>query len=341
MKVRRLPSRLQVSAPRRSVGVANSVAGNGVRRTTTIHRLIDEDAVLLLPGVYDAWSAKILQSCELKAAFISGFGVSATLLGEPDLGLLTPPEMARKAGQICTAVPDLPVIADADTGGGGVLNVQRTIRQLIKAGCKGCCIEDQVWPKMGGHLRGKEVISMEEHASKISAAADAIGDADFFLIARTDARGTSAKRGLDEAITRANLYMDAGADASFVEAPRSRYELQQIGERTKGLRMCNMLEGGLTPMKRLDELRDLGFHIVAHPLTGLLAATRALREVYSSLAEAGVMEEEDKLVTIKEFNNLVGLEHQLRIEEQLLGANKSPEEKLHVRIRGKTKPTPN
>lgn len=119
-------------------------------------------------GVYDAWSAKVLQSCHLKAAFVSGFGVSATLLGEPDLGLLTSPEMARKAGQICTAVPGLPIVADADTGGGGVLNVRRTVRQLIKAGCKGCCIEDQIWPKMGGHLRGKEVISMEEHASKVT-----------------------------------------------------------------------------------------------------------------------------------------------------------------------------
>lgn len=126
-------------------------------------------------------SAKILQASGLKAAFISGYAVSATLLGEPDLGLLTPPEMARRAGQICSAVPKLPIIADADTGvikepvknsvclpgGGGVLNVQRTVRQFIKTGCKGCCIEDQVWPKMGGHLRGKEVISMEEFASKV------------------------------------------------------------------------------------------------------------------------------------------------------------------------------
>jgi len=117
--------------------------------------------------VYDSLSAKILANSGPRAAFISGYGVSATLLGEPDVGLLTPPEMARKAGQICSAVPQLPIIADADTGGGGVLNVRRTVLQLIKAGCKGCVIEDQVWPKLAGHLRGTDVISMEEHASKV------------------------------------------------------------------------------------------------------------------------------------------------------------------------------
>eukprot|EP00210_Caulerpa_lentillifera_P006091 g5819.t1 len=240
--------------------------------------------------------------------------------------------MARRAGQICSAVPKLPVIADADTGGGGVLNVQRTVRQFIKAGCKGCCIEDQVWPKMSGHLRGKEVISLEEHTSKIYAAKQAIGDEDFFLIARTDVRGTSAKRGLDEAITRANLYMEAGADASFVEAPRSRYELQEIGKRTKGLRVCNMLEGGLTPMKTLSELQELGFHIIVHPLTGVLAAAKALKEVYKSLADHETTRDDlDKMVTLKEFSSMVGLAERLQREERLLGAEKSSEEKLHVR----------
>lgn len=314
--------------------------GRSQRGKTTIHRLIEEQNVLLVPGCYDALSAKILQSTGHVAGFISGYAVSATLLGEPDVGLLTAPEMARKAGQIHNCTPSLPILVDADTGGGNVLNVQRTVRQLISSGCKGCFLEDQEWPKRAGHMRGKEVISMEEFAAKIYAARQAVGDTDFFLVARTDARATSAKYGLDEAITRANLYMEAGADASFIEAPRSRYELTEIGKRTKGIRVCNMLEGGLTPMKTPAEMGDLGFHIVLYPLTGLYAATKALIDVYTSLATDGTTREQlDKMVSYKEFNELVGLEAMIALEESLT-VNRSPDEKIRVRVKAPTKPHP-
>lgn len=302
--------------------------------------MIKEHGVVLIPGCYDALSAKILVSAGHVAGFVSGYAVSATLLGEPDVGLLTPPEMARKALQICNSVPTLPIVVDADTGGGNVLNVQRTVRQLIVSGCKGCFLEDQAWPKRAGHMRGKEIISMEEFAAKIYAARQAIGNNDFFLVARTDARATSAKKGLEDAITRANLYMDAGADASFIEAPRSNYELGEIGTRTKGIRVCNMLEGGLTPMKTPDELKEIGFHIAVHPLTGLYAATKAMMNVYSSLKASGTTRDMlDQMVSYSEFNELVGVEAKIALEESLT-INTSPDDKIRVRVKAPTKPHP-
>jgi len=279
----------------------------------------------------------VLHAAGHKAAFASGYAVSATLLGEPDLGLLSPPEMARKAGQIVYSTP-IPVMADADTGGGGVLNVQRTVRQLINVGCKGCILEDQQWPKRAGHVRNKEIISMEEFAAKISAAREAIGDADFFLVARTDARGVSARYGLEDAINRANLYAEVGADATFVEAPASKQELQVIGQKTKGLRVCSMLEGGLTPLMTPEEAKALGFHLMIYPLSGLYAATMALFNVYGSLRESGTTRDQlPSLTSFEQFNALIGLEEQLATEERYARTPEG-EEKLHVRVRAPTKP---
>lgn len=310
----------------------------GSRGKTTVHKLLEQDGVLLVPGCYDALSAKILAQAGHKAAFLSGYAVSATLLGEPDIGLLTPPEMSRKAGQICYAVPSVPILADADTGGGNVLNVQRTIRQLIAAGCKGCFLEDQEWPKRAGHIRGNEVISMEEHAAKVYAARQAIGDSDFFLVARTDARGLSAKHGLDDSITRANLYMDAGADASFVGAARSIEELEEIAKRTKGYRCCNMLEGGLAPMRTPSQLKDIGIHIIVHPLAGLFAAGKAMRNVYTSLLQDGTTSAfSDDMLSFEEFSELIGFEEKMELEESLTRSDRDG--KLRVKVKGATKPT--
>eukprot|EP00475_Leptophrys_vorax_P006446 TRINITY_DN13994_c0_g2_i1.p1 TRINITY_DN13994_c0_g2~~TRINITY_DN13994_c0_g2_i1.p1 ORF type:complete len:177 (-),score=19.72 TRINITY_DN13994_c0_g2_i1:164-694(-) len=158
-------------------------------------------------------------------------------------------------------------------------------------------------------MRGKQVIPAEEHAVKIAAARDAIGDADFFLVARTDARATSQKRGLADAISRANLYMDAGADGCFVEAPRDVDELREIGRSTKGFRVCNMLEGGVTPLLTPQELADLGFHLIVNPLTGLYASTRALIDIHKELNGKGTTRDAlDRLATFSEFNALVSLE---------------------------------
>ncbi|KAF8064649.1 carboxyvinyl-carboxyphosphonate phosphorylmutase [Scenedesmus sp. PABB004] len=318
---------------------AGAGGGNGQATATgrtTIHRLIEEAGILMVPGCYDALSAKVLAGAGHKAAFVSGYAVSATLLGEPDLGLLTPPEMARKAGQIVTAVPGVPVLVDADTGGGNVLNVQRTVRQLISVGAKGCFLEDQVWPKKAGHMRNKEVISMEEFAGKVSAAREAIGDADFFLVARTDARGVNAKYGLEDAITRANLYADAGADALYVEAPISKQELAIIGQKVKGLRLLSNLEGGMTPLLTPAEAADLGFHIITYPLSGIYAATKALQTTYGTLASAGSTRESlGSLTAFGEFNDLIGVNERLAAEARL---TRREGEKLVVRVRGPTKP---
>ncbi|KAG2303482.1 hypothetical protein Bca4012_062237 [Brassica carinata] len=279
-----------------------------VRMQSRVHRLIEEQGIVLIPGVYDALSAAIVQQTGFSAALISGYALSASILGKPDFGLITPPEMAAAARSVCAAAPGIPIIADADTGGGNALNVQRTVKDLIAAGAAGCFLEDQAWPKRCGHMRGKEVIPAEEHAAKIASARDAIGDADFFLIARTDARALSAKTGLSDAIDRANLYVEAGADASFVEAPRDDDELKEIGKRTKGYRLCNMLEGGRTPLHTPDELKEMGFHLIAHPLTSLYASTRALVDVLKILKEKGTTKDHlEKMITFEEFNRLVNL----------------------------------
>ncbi|KAH1096774.1 hypothetical protein J1N35_013695 [Gossypium stocksii] len=286
-----------------------------VRMQTRFHRLIEDQGIVLMPGCYDALSAAIVQQSGFAAGFISGYALSASLLGKPDFGLLTPPEMAATARTVCAAAPMIPIIADADTGGGNALNVQRTVRDLIAAGAAGCFLEDQAWPKKCGHMRGKQVIPAEEHAAKIASARDAIGDSDFFLVARTDARATSAKTGLSDAIARANLYMEAGADACFVEAPRNDDELKEIGCHTKGYRVCNMIEGGVTPLHTPEELRAMGFHLIVHPLTALYASARALVDVLKTLKENGTTRDHlHKMATFEEFNQLVKLDSWFELE---------------------------
>ncbi|WOL14225.1 carboxyvinyl-carboxyphosphonate phosphorylmutase, chloroplastic-like [Canna indica] len=260
-------------------------------RKTRMHRLIEEDGIVLMPGIYDALSAAVLQSLGFKAGFVSGYAVSAARLGMPDIGLLTPPEMADAARAICAAAPNVAFIVDADTGGGNALNVQRTVRDIIATGAAGLFLE---------------VIPADEHAAKIAAAREAIGDSDFFLIARTDARATAG--GLAEAIARANLYMEAGADACFVEAPRSDDEMREVCKKTKGFRAANMLEGGYTPLHTPEELKELGFHLIVHSTTAVYASARALVDVLGVMKKDGTSRDQlDKLTTFEEFNSLIGL----------------------------------
>lgn len=300
------------SNPKRHLSVK---ATSSNKTKTRIQKAIEEDGIVLMPGCYDALSAAIVQKTGFSTGFISGYAVSASFLGKPDIGLLTPPEMAAAARSICAAAPLIPIIADADTGGGNALNVQRTIRDLIAAGAAGCFLEDQAWPKKCGHMRGKQVIPAEEHAAKIAAAKDAIGDADFFLVARTDARATSSEKGLADAIARVNLYMEAGADASFVEAPRDDDELKEIGCKTKGYRVCNMLEGGTTPLHTPEELKGMRFHLIVSPLTTLYASARALIDILKTLKDKGTTRGHlDQLATFEEFNQLVSLDSWYELE---------------------------
>ena len=258
-----------------------------------------------MPGVYDAITARIAAMVGFDVVFISGYSVSAARLGEPDFGLLTQTEMAEAARAVCR-VSRAPVVVDADTGYGNPLNVMRAVRDLQDAGAAGVFLEDQVWPKKCGHMRGKRVIAIEEHAAKIRAAADARGDRDLFIVARTDAR---QPLGLEAAIERCLAYKEAGADALFVEAPESVAELQRVAGALPGPLVANMIERGVTPHLKRSELESLGFNLIVCPLAGLFAAARAVRDVLVELRDrettAGAV---DRMLAFDEFNELVELE---------------------------------
>lgn len=281
---------------------------------TSIGSLLEEKGILLAPGVYDALSARIARRAGFEALFVSGYSVAAASLGEPDVGLLTQTEVIAAARRICAAV-DCPVIVDADTGYGGVVNVVRTVRELMAAGARGCFLEDQVWPKRCGHMKGKKVIPADEHVQKLRAAVEARGSGDFFIVARTDAREATGR--LADAIGRARAYREAGADALFVEAPQSLDELKEISRQLPPPFVANMLEGGVTPILDREELRDLGFQIAVFPLTGLFAAARAQTEVFEHLRRHGTTRDlMEKLLTFHEMNSLVGLESRRELDKR-------------------------
>jgi methylisocitrate lyase len=263
------------------------------------------DRAVLMPGVYDALTARIAARVGFDAVFISGYSVSAARLGEPDFGLITQSEMAEAARAVCR-VSEAPVIVDADTGYGNPLNVLRTVRDLGEAGAAGVFLEDQVWPKKCGHMRGKRVVAVEDHAAKIRAARDARGERDLFIVARTDAR---QPLGLEDAIERCLAYREAGADALFVEAPESVAELERIAEALPGPLVANMIERGVTPHLPRAELEELGFSLIVCPLAGLFSAAKAVLNVLTELRErettAGAV---DSMLTFDELNELVELE---------------------------------
>ena len=269
-----------------------------------IRELVARDTVLM-PGVYDALTARIAARVGFDIVFISGYSVSAARLGEPDFGFLTGSEMTEAARTVCR-VSRAPVIVDADTGYGNPLNVMRTVRDLQDAGAAGVFLEDQVWPKKCGHMAGKRVVETDEHAAKLRAAVDARGDRDLFIVARTDAR---QPLGLEQAIERCLAYKEAGADALFVEAPQSLDELERIAEALPGPLVANMIERGVTPHLARSELRDLGFALIVCPLAGLFAAAKAVQDVLVELRDrettAAVV---DRMLAFDEFNALVETE---------------------------------
>jgi 2,3-dimethylmalate lyase len=260
---------------------------------------------VLMPGVYDALTARIAARVGFDVVFISGYSVSAARLGEPDFGFLTQTEMAEAARAVCR-VSDAPVIVDADTGYGNAVNVLRTVREFQDAGASGVFLEDQVWPKKCGHMSGKRVVPTEEHAAKIRAAVEGRGERDLFVVARTDAR---QPLGVDEAIDRCLAYKEAGADALFVEAPQSVEELEKIAANLPGPLVANMIERGQTPHLSRPELRDLGFSLIVCPLSALYAATKAVIETLETLKRDETTKSAyDRLVGFDEFNALVELD---------------------------------
>ncbi len=246
----------------------------------SFHKLIAGPNVLVLPGVYDGVSARLAAQAGFTALYMTGFGAVASALGAPDVGIATYTEMVERVRCIAGSV-SVPVIADGDTGYGGILNVDRTLHGYCAAGAAGIQLEDQEFPKKCGHMSGRRVIPADEAARKIAVAAAARESRDFLIIARTDARTT---HGLDEALRRAELYLKAGADVLFIESPESVEELQRIGRAFAGVPLlANMVEGGRTPRLSAVELAGLGFKIGLYPVTGLLAAAAALRAAFVEL----------------------------------------------------------
>jgi methylisocitrate lyase len=281
--------------------------------TTRVQTILDCHGPTVFPGVYDTLSAKLAARAGFPMAFISGYSVSATAIGEPDLGLLTQTEIVDRARRVCRSV-EIPIIVDADTGYGNPLNVIRTVRELIDAGAAGCFLEDQQWPKKCGHMRGKRVIDREEYLDKIRAAVDTRAEADFFIVARTDAL---AVVGIEEAISRVTEARALGADASFVEAPNSLDELAEIGRRAPPPVVANMIEKGKTPVLPKQKLAGLGFHLILYPLAGLFAAAHGLAAIYDKLRrDETTLGDEHRLMAFDEFNDLIGVEKKYALAER-------------------------
>lgn len=276
-----------------------------------IRQALSQSGQIIMPGVYDALSAKIAARSGFEVIFITGYSLSATLLGEPDFGLLTQTEVIAAAQRICSVV-ETPVIVDADTGYGNGINVIRTVRDLIGAGAAGMFLEDQVWPKRCGHMKGKQVIPLDEQLKKLKAAVEARQNRDFFIVARTDSRQAL---GLNAAIERGIAFKEAGADAVFIEAPESKDEMNEISRQVPGPLVANMLERGVTPLMGPNELKELGFDLVVWPLAPLYSVAKSLTEVYTTLRRDGsTLAILDRLMPFDDFNRVVGLDEKYALD---------------------------
>ena len=275
--------------------------------------MLKEKGPLVIPGVYDAMSAKIAEKTGFKAMFQTGYGTSATLFGMPDYGFISSTETIDNARRICSAV-SVPVIVDADTGYGNALSVWKLVKELESAGASAIFLEDQRWPKRCGHMQGKEVISQEEYAEKLGAAIDARSSKNFIIVARTDAR---ASEGLDAAIERGIYNKKLGADAIFIEAPKSVKEMKKIGRSINAPLVANMIEGGATPISSAENLYKMGFKIILYPLSVLFANTFATINILNELKKAGTTTKlKNKLVSFDQFNDLVELRKFRRLEKK-------------------------
>jgi carboxyvinyl-carboxyphosphonate phosphorylmutase len=282
-------------------------------RPSLREQLEDKNRIIVLPGVFDALSARIAEQVGFQAMFQTGYGSSAALLGMPDFGFLNAGETIDNARRIIRAVK-VPVLVDADTGYGNPLNVWRLVEDLESLGAAGMFLEDQIWPKRCGHMVGKDVIPKDEYLPKLKAAVEARKSKDFIIVARTDAR---APIGLDEAIERGKAYKKAGADVIFVEAPRSIEELKKVADEIDAPLVANMIEDGVTPTLPAQELLKLGYRIAVFPLSALYSATYAMREVLTELKKTGATKQTRKMmVTFKDFNRFVDLDRYMNLEKR-------------------------
>jgi len=283
-----------------------------------LRELLSAGGPLVAPGAYDALSARLIEQAGFDAVYMTGFGTTASLIGRPDVGLLSGAEMVDNARRIVAAV-DVPVIADADTGYGNAINVVRTVQLYEQAGVAGIQLEDQVMPKKCGHMSGKLLIGAEEMAGKLRAAVEARRDPDLLIIARTDA---VAVTGIDDAITRAHAFAAAGADVLFVEAPTSEADIERVAGELRGVAplVFNWAEGGKTPPLSLERIGELGFSLVIYPIGTLLAATAGIRALLATLKSDGTpVAALPSLPGFDEFTDLIGLPEIQGLEQRYSG----------------------
>ncbi len=285
-------------------------------RTAQLRSLLKAGGPGIVPGATDCFTAKLIEQAGFPVVYVTGGGTANTYLGGPDIGLVTQNELAGQVERIADAVT-VPVIADCDTGFGGVANVKRTVRMYERAGAAGLHIEDQVFPKRCGHFEGKVVVPLEDMLFRLQAALDARNDPDFLIIARTDAR---APEGFDAALDRAHAYLELGADAIFVEQPRSVDELRRVGEAFRGTPLvANMVERSKTPLLPERELREMGFNIILYANAALYLGSYAIRQGLAVLRKEGTTESLlPRMTTFQERQEIVGLDKADAAERDLV-----------------------
>jgi len=275
-----------------------------MNKVQKLRQLLSEPEALVLPGCYDAMSARLIERAGYKGTFMGGFAVSAARIGAPDTGLISYSEMLDQGRNICAAV-DFPVIGDGDTGYGNAVNVQRTVQGYAQAGFACIMIEDQVAPKKCGHTAGKKIVGRDEAFGRIRAAVDArnaLQDAgsDILIMARTDANATD---GMDEALFRANNFAEIGADITFLEAPKTEEEMRTYCDEVPGPKMANMVEQGETPFMSPKELQDIGYKVIIFPVSLMLAGIKAIEDALTSMQSG---KHPDELATFDHLRDVVG-----------------------------------
>jgi 2-methylisocitrate lyase-like PEP mutase family enzyme len=293
--------------------MADPDRGPATSRRQTLRRLVNQKRGLVVPGAYDGVSAKLVERAGFPVVYMTGYGVSASRLGLPDMGFDGLAEMADHARNMAAAV-SIPLVADADTGYGNALNARRTVALYEAAGVAGLHIEDQQLPKRCGHLAGKVVVPAEEFAAKIRAAVEARTDPDLLIIARTDA---IAVNGFDDALRRSELAAKAGADMLFVEAPTTEAQIEQVARAFETPLLFNYAPGGRSPLLPFPRLRELGYAVILLPVDTLFVAVRAIQRFLADVGrEDDVLAFADRYIPFREFNDLIGVTEQVTLGEK-------------------------
>jgi methylisocitrate lyase len=287
-------------------------------KNARLRKLLTQKEILMAPGAHDPLTARMAQKCGFEAVYMTGAGTVNAQMGMPDHSIITLTEMIQSASRMVNCL-NVPVISDADTGYGGILNVMRTVEDFEKAGVSGIHMEDQVMPKRCGHVGGKEVIPVSEMEAKIRAACHARKDPDFLIIARVDAK---APLGYDESARRGNAYMAAGADMIFPEALESEEEFRSYANDVKAPLMANMTDFGKTPYLSAAQFQEMGYRLVIYPVSGMRVALKAIHDLFMEIRETGTQKNAlDRMYTRQELYELIGYNEMLELEKQIADFN--------------------